>query len=273
MKNDPLFEDDDLPPDLYQVAELYKAQPVPRPGAEATARLVALLLSEDPALRDYPTATTAQLRRIVPVIRWRMHLLGPWFWVASVCLFGLAAIMTPHLGSPTGLSPLVLMAPLTMTLGIVHALRTRFGGLRAVEQSCPVNFIETAAALVGAIAVFDILIGMIGSLGLGLLHWAPFGSLIIAWLSPLLLFTGLSLPVALCWGTRSALLVGGGPWLLLAVVAVLNPTSALTQVFALPQTFLSLVIHLTAAAVGLIAVLLVFLYGSSGRTASYERFL
>jgi len=273
MKNDPFFEDDALPPNLSQVAERYKAQPVPRPGAETTARLVALLLSEDPALRDYPIATTARLQRIVPVIRWRMHLLGPWFWVASVCLFGLAAILTPQLGSPTGLSPLILIAPLTMILGVVHGLRARFGGLRAVEQSCPVNFIETSAALVGTIAIFDILIGMIGSLGLALLHWAPFDSLVIAWLSPLLLFTGLSLPIALRWGTRSALLVGGGPWLLLAVVAVLNPTSAVTQIFALPQTLLSLVIHLTAAAVGLIAILLVFLSGSSKRTFSYERFL
>lgn len=269
MDNDSFF--DDLSPDLYQLAQRYAAQPTPRPSPEATSQLVARLLAEDPALREVPRTVTARLLGIVPVVRWRLHLLGPWFWVASVCLFGLAAVLTPHFGSPTGLSPFVLMAPLTMILGLAHALRTRSGGLRAVEWSCPISFIETSAALIGAIAVFDGIIGVMGSIGLALLHWAPFGALVVAWLSPLLVLTGISLPVALRWGTLPALFVGGGPWLLLAVVAVFDPASAVTQVFALPQTPLSLLIHLVAAILGIIAVLLVLLHGSDTRAAFYDR--
>ena len=67
--------------------------------------------------------------------------------------------------------------------------------------------------------------------------------------------------VALRWGVIPAAIIGGGPWLLLALASFLNPAGALAQVFALPLDFLSLTLHLVAAIVG--GLILIFLLRGS----------
>lgn len=45
-----------------------------------------------------------------------------------------------------------------------------------------------------AILAFDSLLGLVTTLGFVLAHWAPFWNLLLAWLTPLLLLTAISLP-------------------------------------------------------------------------------
>src|SRR5438552_876297 len=88
--------DDDLPTALRDRAQRYAAQPVPRPTPADTARLVARLLAEEPAV----ALATPRRGRVMPalrVARWRMHLLGRWFWVAGVVLMALGAVLTSAL--------------------------------------------------------------------------------------------------------------------------------------------------------------------------------
>jgi ABC-type sugar transport system ATPase subunit len=63
---------------------------------------------------------------------------------------------------------------LTAVLGLAHALRTPTSGLRAVETSCPVNFVQTTIGLVLAILAFDSLLGLVATLGFALANFAPF---------------------------------------------------------------------------------------------------
>src|SRR4051794_28516857 len=74
-----------LPTELRALAQRFATEPVPRPTPADTARLVGRLLAEEPAV-----AVALPLRgRVMPallVARWRMHLLGRWFWVAGVVL-------------------------------------------------------------------------------------------------------------------------------------------------------------------------------------------
>lgn len=237
----------ELPPELAQVAELYRALPVPRPSAADTARVLSRLLAEAPA-----TSAPAGGRRRVPaalrVARWRVRLLGAQFWVASVGLLLLGAAWSESAHATSGAAPLILMAPLTAVLGLAHAMRTSSRGLRAVEASCPIGFAEVAAGLGLAIVAFDCALGVMATAVLALAHWAPFGLLLAAWIGPLFLLAGISLPVALRWGAAPAALVGGGPWLLLAALARMRPVG----VFAMPTGGLSLLVHLLAAAAGLL---------------------
>jgi len=254
---------DELPPELRAVALRYAAQPVPRPTPDDTARLVARLLVEEPVA---PLTARPRLGHVLPalrVARWRLRLLGPWFWVTSIVLLFCGAVLTPFVHGPSVALPLVVLAPLTAVLGLAHAARTSSGGLRAVEASAPIGFVEVTTGLVLAIVGFDCTLGAAATLGVALLHWAPFATLLAAWLCPLLLLAGISLPIALRWGTIPAAVIGGGPWLLLAALALLQPDSMYAQAFALPRDAPSLTAHAAAAALGVALLLLIFARGSS----------
>lgn len=258
-------DDDDLPDELRAIAARFAAQPTPHPTAADTARLVARLLAEEPGVAMAAVrAPRGRLGWTLRVARWRVRLLGPRFWLASVLLLALGAVVTPFLQGSDRALPLIVLAPLTAVLGLAHATRTSSRGLRAVEASCPLGLVEVTTGLVLAIVAFDCALGLVVTGGLALLHWAPFVALLAAWLGPLLLLAGLSLPIALRWGTLPAALIGGGPWLLLAVVARLRPDGVAAHAFfGLPQDGAALSLRLAAATLGGALLLLVYLRGGA----------
>ena len=252
------MDENDLPLELRAVARRYAAYPVPRPTPEATVRLVARLLAEEPVTALAASAGRWHVLAALRVARWRMRLLGSWFWAASVLLLVVGATLVPvtH-AAGSAVAPLVLLAPLTAVLGLAHAVRTSSSGLRAVEASCPLGFVEVTAGLVLAIVGFDCALGVAATAILALARWAPFAALLAAWLGPLLLLAGISLPIALRWGALPAAAIGGGPWLLLALIALVAPHGLPAQLFALPQGSLALALHAGAAALGGLLLLLV----------------
>jgi hypothetical protein len=257
-------DEEDLPLELRRIAQRYAAQPVPHLTPEDTARLLTRLLSEETVVTlnavDEPSFVLKTLR----VARWRVRLLGPWFWIAGVLLLVFGALLAPIMNRDNAIMALILLVPLTAVLGLAHALRTTSPGLREIEASCPTNYVEVSAGLVLAIVGFDCLLGILATVLLALVQWAPFGALFAAWMGPLLLLVGVSLLVALYWGAIPAAIVGGGPWLLLAMASILNPAGALALVFTLPLDLLSLILHLVAAVVG--GLILVFLLRGSSWT-------
>lgn len=247
---------EDLPADLQAVARRYARQPVPQPTAADTARLLARLLVEEPAARaasgaDRPRGHVARALRVA---RWRVRLLGVPFWLASAVTLALAVAVGAPLraGGLDAWQALVLLVPLTAVLGLAHALRTPHVGLREVEGSCPIGAAEALAGVVLAIVGFDCALGLAATLALALAGWAPFVALAAAWLGPLLLLSGLSLPVALRWGVGPAALVGVVPWLLAAAVTRLQPVGP----FALPGDTPAGLARLAAAGVGGLLLLL-----------------
>lgn len=266
--------DDDLPPELRALAARYAAQPVLRPTPADTARLIARMLAEEPAVAL--AAAPQHHGRIMPalrVARWRLRLLGPWFWLASVLLLLLSAGLTPAFFSASPIAPLVLVAPLTVVLGLAQALRTPLDGLRAVEATAPIGFVQVTAGLVLAIVAFDSAFGILASALLAALHWAPFAALVAAWLSPLLLLAGVSLPIALRWGTVPAAIVGAAPWLLLAGAAMLDHHSVYALAFALPSDTTSALVHAAVGLLGLLALLFTLLRGAQWRALATRQAL
>ncbi len=255
--------DEEHPPYLREVTGRYTRRPVPRPTPEDTDRLVARLLAEEPSARATAAEASAPWRRrrfrIVRIACWRMRLLGPSFWIAGIVLLALAgaSAFPLHASGAASWPPLVLVVPLTAVLGLAHALRAPHRGLREVEASTPVVAAEALTGLALAIIGFDCLLGLVGTTGLAIAGWAPFAALLAAWLGPLLLLTGISLPIALRWGACPAALIGGVPWLLLVATATFRPTG----IFLLPQDTVALTLHLLAAVFGALLLLLTFMHG------------
>lgn len=251
----PPIPNDELPLDLRVAARGFAAQPVPRPSSADTAHLLHVLLTEAVfETQRAPSEGSASLRQVSVLTRWRVYLLGPWLWIAGILLL-LAGVLIAHAVPLADLTTLlILLLPLAAVLGMTHALRTPSSGLRAVEASCPVNFVQTSMGLGLALLTFDAVLGLVATLGFTLAHWAPFWNLLLAWLAPLLLLTAISLPIALLRNVRLAALVGGLPWLLLGLLALAEPPGpSVTQVFfSLPQDTLSLSSHLAIVALSLL---------------------
>ena len=261
---------EELPPDLADVARRIASQPIPQPTAQETTLLVErLLVAAGAAAADTPTSSVAWSPwPLLRVAYWRARLLGPWFWIASVALITFGASVSLVNATGGNALALLLILPLTGVLSLAYALRTTSAGLREVEAVSPMGLVEAAAGLALAILGFDCAFGMLVTLVLALLRWAPFLALLAAWLGPLLLLTGVSLPLALRWGMSAAVTIGAGPWLALALGALVWPRGFAAQLFTVPAGNLSLALHLAAAAVGGCLLLVLLLRG-----AAWQRFL
>lgn len=255
--------DDGLPPDLLSLVRRYVAQPEPRPTALDSARLLALLVAEEQAIALASPPARGRARTAFRVARWRLRLLGPWFWIASVVLLLAGAALTRAVPASQTAMPLILLVPLTAVLSLAHAVRALSPGLRAVEESSPVGFVEVTSGLVLVLVGFDCALGAVATLLLALLHWAPFATLLAAWLGPLLLLAGISLPIALRWGALPAAAVGAGPWFALVGVASVRSPALYARLFTLSPDGAWLALHLGAAVVGSLLLLLVFLRGQT----------
>lgn len=267
-----------LPPELAALARRIAEQPVPRPSFDATTRLVEQLLVLEPRPAPAAHVNVFSLRRASRTLRvagWHLRLLGPAFWCVGVVSLLMAGALSPSgLGGHPSALPLVLCAPLTAALGIAFAVRTTSRGLREVEASAPLSFAELSAGLALALVVFDALLCLVVSAGLALLGVAPFAALVAAWLGPLLLLAGISLPVALRFGVRAAALVGAGPWLLVALLSLFAPLSPIAALYSASADPAAILPRLLAAAVGILLLALPLLRGEvwlvGARQASIE---
>jgi hypothetical protein len=239
----------ELPLDLQAVAKSYASQPVPRPSSAETAHLIHVLLAESAFLaQDTHDQGSPHLWRMATLTRWRVYLLGPWFWMAGVLLLLVGIGLSQSFTVSDLITLLILLLPLAAVFGLVYALRAPSAGLRAVEASSSVTFAQTSMGLGLVLLAFYSVLGLLATLGFALAHWAPFWNLLLAWLAPLLLLTTISLPIALLRSVRLAALVGGVPWLLLGLLALAeqNGSSIATLFFSLPQDALSFAAHLAA---------------------------
>ncbi len=191
--------------------------------------------------QDMHEKGNAPFWRLAVLTRWRVSLLGPWFWMAGVLLLLVGIGLSKSFTVSELTTLLILLLPLIAVFGLVGALRTPSAGLRVVEASCPVTFVQTSMSLGLALLAFDSVLGLVATLGFALAHFVPFWNLLLAWLAPLLLLTAISLPLALLRSVRLAALFGGMPWLLLGLLALAeqNGSSDATLFFSLPQDTLS----------------------------------
>ena len=256
-------EDEYLSEELSQVAQWYVTRHVPESPPDLIQHLMTRLQAEA------SVATHVSLRDFQPIdqtlrlLRWQLTLLGPWFWITGSVLLVLGIGTAPFLPRNAAIALLIYMLPLTTVLSAIYALRRVRPGLRDLEKSSPMGFVEMMTGVILALVCFNVALGLFATMALSLVHWAVFGTLLASWLAPLLLLVASSFPVALRWGTGPAMIVGGGPWLLL-ILGAFARSGALSASFLLAtQPGWLLAFQLCAASLGIAVLAVLFLRGST----------
>jgi hypothetical protein len=199
--------------------------------------------------------------------RWQFTLFGPSFWITGAMVLVLGVGAGPFLPHTVAITLLIYALPLTAVLCAVYALRRVAPGLRDLEKSSPTGFVEMMTGVVLALVGCNVVLGLFATAALSIAHWAPFGTLVASWLAPLLLFVALSFPVAMRWGTGPALLVGGGPWLLLMVGAFARSGVLSASFLLATQPSWLLCVQLCATGAGAVILGLLFLRGSTWQSS------
>jgi hypothetical protein len=259
--------DESLPEELRQVAQWYTAQPVPEPTHEAIQRLMVRLQAEEVAVARISIQSRQSIIQTLRMTRWQLSLLGPWFWITGAVLLVLGIGAAPFLPQSEAITLLVYALPLSAVLSAVYALRRVMPGLRDVEKSSPTGFVEMMTGVVLALVCFNVVLGLFATVALSLVHWAAFGALLASWLGPLLLLVAISFPVALRWGTFPAMLVGGGPWLLLMLFAAARSGGVSASFLLVAQPNVLLGLQLCAAGLGAVILFLLLIRGSTWQRA------
>ena len=260
-------EGESLPEDLRQVAQWYTTRPLPEPTPEFTRRFMTRLQTEEIAVARVSFQSRPSILQTLRMTRWQLALLGPWFWIAGAVLLVLGMSAAPFLPQSEAITLLIYALPLTAVLGAVYALRRVTPGLRDVEKSSPTGFVEMMTGVVLALVGFNVVLGLLATVSLSLMHWTAFGELVASWLGPLLLLVAISFPVALRWGTFPAMLVGGGPWLLLMLFAAARSGDVSTRFLLATQPDVLLGLQLCAAALGAVILFLLLTRGSTWQRA------
>lgn len=258
---------EDLPTDLQVIASYYASQSVPRPSIADTERLLARLASEAIVPPTMPFQRLSLLD-VLHIVRWRLRLLGPISWCAIALLLLLWTIAVSSFGPTLVTQSLIILLPALPIFGLGLVLRMSSLGLREIEASCPIGMVESTLGLTLVIVSLTCLLGGVATAGMALLHWASFMELLSAWLAPVVCLTALSLPIALRWGTRAAILVGGLPWMILAIVASLHSSNILTYLISVPKGGIFLLMHYAATIIGAAILLGFYLYGFHRRLPS-----
>lgn len=255
-------EDEYLPEDLGQAARWYVTRPVPESPPDLTQRLMTRLQAEEIAIVRVSPQDYQPISQTLRMVRWQLTLLGPWFWITGSVLLGIGVGTAPFLPQNAAITLLIYMLPLTTVLSAIYALRRVRPGLRDLEKSSPTGFIEMMTGAILTLVCFNVVLGLLVTIALSLVHWAAFGTLLASWLAPLLLLVASSFPVALRWGTGPAMVVGGGPWLLL-ILGAFARSGALSASFLLAtQPGWLLALQLCAASLGIAVLAFLFLRGS-----------
>lgn len=254
--------DENLPEELGQVAQWYATRPVPESPLDITQRLMARLQAEEVAAARVSPQDYQPIIQTLRMVRWQLVLLGPWFWITGSVLLVLGVGTAPFLPQNAAITLLIYALPLTTVLSAIYALRRVRPGLRDLEKSSPTGFVEMMTGAILTLVGFNVVLGLLATIALSLVHWAAFGTLLASWLAPLLLLVALSFLVALRWGTGPAMVVGGGPWLLL-ILGAFARSGALSASFLLAtQPGWLLALQLCAASLGIAVLAGLFLRGS-----------
>lgn len=231
-------EIDDLMPALLRLSEWQ----APQPSSADTRRLLSVLTTVLPALspvrqaiREYRQGQRSSLSWLLATARAQVSLFGLSFWLVSVLVTVLGAVVAlsgvPLVGDR--IFALRAFGPLLAYLGTVSAFRGISLRVLEFELVCLPTLWQLALARLVIVLGYDTGLGLL----LGLILWAggagSFLALTLSWLMPLLLVAGLALLLSLRLSMPVAAALAYVSWL---AVLVFDATATLR---ALPLTPLS----------------------------------
>ena len=222
--------DDPAEPTLSRALLALRAEPAPDVSPSRLDRLLmAVHAAQDTAVvADPPPA-------IVAGGSWPMGLLRaarsqaavvPLPFYAAGVLVLLLGVLAGHLWSDPRFSPLLCTAPPLAVLGVAYAFRALANGMDELERACPVDPLELAISRLVVVLGLDVL------LSLALLPWnaghpVAGGSgiaLLLDWLAPLLLCSGVTLLASGRFGVLSGAVAGLLLWVAYVLLHILAVT-------------------------------------------------
>lgn len=158
-----------------------------------------------------------QLVALLTAARAQVSVLRPPFWILSLLIVLIGAIIELSTQNPLALTWVRALAPLLAYLSVASAFR----GIRLHtlewELACPPSAVQLIVARLVVVLGYDVSLGLL----LSLVGWAHGnGSLLLVtldWLVPLLLVAGLALMLSLWLSMLSATALAYSSWLLLVL--------------------------------------------------------
>ena len=136
------------------------------------------------------------------------------FWLLSAGITLLGGFLTLGSAALSTVTSLWLVSPILAVLGVYSGFQSSMYRVEELENACPISPLRLALARLLIILGYDGL--LLGGLSLVLARLTGsglFGGLIIHWLAPLVLVTGLSLVASLRFSLRVALTLAYAVWM------------------------------------------------------------
>ncbi|HPH97709.1 MAG TPA: hypothetical protein PKW33_15910 [Anaerolineaceae bacterium] len=169
----------------------------------------------------------AQLEFFLDVARAQVSVLRPGFWFFSILIVLLGMVLTtPEFNIP---DPVILwlVTPVVALVGIHYGFQSVIHRVSELEAAAPISPLRLSLARLMIVLIYDIL--LLSAFSLFLISQGEAGGsltdLILHFLSPLLLVSGVALTCSLRWSMRVSLTVGYTVWMVF-VMAMLNLVSA-----------------------------------------------
>ena len=222
--------------------------PAPQPTPEQSARLAAQIIVTshmEHAIQEESSETTSIFSRVFSSLPWLLlrsqaRLVQQGLWIISPMVM-LLGVGIAWIGYPPDYGlPLSVVAPLVAAVGM--ALIYGSGNEQAVEieLSAPLPAWVLLLARMALVFTFNLGLGLAASAALSLSHSGlSFWPLVIAWLAPMALLSGLSFFITVLWNNSSiAISLALGFWIILNLLRFLPlqdfPLSeAAVQVFSI----------------------------------------
>lgn len=225
-------------PELQRTLLALREQRMPEPGPEQLSCLLAAMHdAQDRAIATnlLPALTwNGQMGvQLVHAVRSQADVIGLPFWMGSVLVL-VMGVAVGHLWPEPLFSPLLFTAPPITVLGIGYSFRTLDNGMLDLERTSPVHPFELAFGRLVVIAGFDLLPALLLvplNSGQTLLPGIGVG-LVLDWLAPLILSSGISLVITQRYGAYTGSLIGLSVWVAYVALHVLVLRAVLTLTFA-----------------------------------------
>jgi hypothetical protein len=173
---------------LLPIARHLAEWPAPIPTAQQTDRLVQTLMAAVPA-------PTSRRMLLVSLLRAQARVVQHEIWLASalVMTLGVLVTLTSQPGTTAETLPLALIAPLVAALGIAFLYGPTADPSLEIELATPVSPRLVVLVRLLLVFLFDLALGLIGSVALVALHsdWSLW-PLIALWLAPMTFLAALA---------------------------------------------------------------------------------
>ncbi|MGI6358823.1 MAG: hypothetical protein ACOX2K_09060 [Bacillota bacterium] len=241
---------------LLETLKVLSQYTAPEPDRGSTARLISSLRGQLPAMPATEPRFRQQMEqghpawhlRLLQLLRPQVSVLGKPFWLASLLICGLGLLLINSI-SAQGMIPLLMAAPLLAAGSIAFAFRHQDQRVLELETSAALPMQQLVLARLAIVLFVNCLsLSVLSLVAARLLPSLSLGSLLLCWLAPLLLWSGITLDVCLRYGQLAGLAAGCGSWALQLFLRYLHPELDLLKLAQEPgEVMLRLGVLLAAA--------------------------